>query len=105
MERVRKLTEPKGDGVVMQKSRGFTIQPLPASTEFSATSCIRCEGLLVREWTYDLQNPGNHQVESFRCVQCGNRIDPVILQNQFRVARAHESKRQVRHANPLREVA
>jgi hypothetical protein len=55
------------------------------SGQFSSTSCVRCNGLLVAEWNYDLQNPDEHNIETLRCVQCGNRIDPVILQNRTRV--------------------
>ena len=105
MERVIKLTEPKADGVVKRNSRGFAILALPFNKQFSTKTCFRCEGLLVSEWTYDLQETGNHNVESLRCVQCGNRIDPVILQNQLRLSGARQFKRQVRHTNPLRKVA
>ena len=104
MERVIKCTESKADEMVKQNRRGVAFRALPVNDQFS-TSCVRCEGLLVSEWTYDLQETGNHNIESLRCVQCGNRIDPVILQNQLRLSGAHQSKRQVRHTNPLRKVA
>jgi hypothetical protein len=61
------------------------MKSFPASGQFSRTSCVRCDGLLVAEWNYDLQNPDEHNIETLRCVQCGNRIDPVILQNRTRV--------------------
>jgi hypothetical protein len=110
MERAMNLTEPKDGGVVKQNGRGSAIRSLPVSKQFSTRSCVRCEGLLVSEWSYDLQNPGNHNVESLRCVQCGNRIDPIILQNQLRLSGALQSNRQIRHMNsmriaPLRDVA
>ena len=53
------------------------------SEQFFTRACARCSGLLVSEWCYDLYNPGAHRVETFRCVQCGYCIDPVILQNQI----------------------
>jgi hypothetical protein len=102
MERVMKLTESKADGMMKQNSRGFAILAVPVSKQFSTRTCVRCEGLLVTEWSYDLLNPGNHNVESLRCVQCGNRIDPVILQNQLRPSDALQSKRQIRHMNSMR---
>ena len=37
----------------------------------------RCSGLMIAEWRQDL--PGN---TAQRCVQCGEVIDPVILQNR-----------------------
>src|SRR5438105_1917283 len=107
MERVIKLTESEVDGVVKQAGRRFAIPSLHVSKQLSTRSCVRCQGLLVSEWTYDLQNPGNHNVESLRCVQCGNCIDPVILQNRLRLPGARQSKRQVRHTRmtPLGNVA
>ena len=37
--------------------------------------CPRCSGLMVAEWCQDLSD---HSAQ--RCVQCGEVIDPVILQ-------------------------
>ena len=90
----------KADDMAKQNSSGVAFRALPVSR-----SCVRCEGLLVSEWTYDLQDPGTHNVESLRCVQCGNRTDPVVLQNQLRLSDALQSERQVWHTNPLRKVA
>jgi len=39
-----------------------------------ATTCLRCGGLMVSELGFDLVVQ--------RCLQCGERIDPVILQNR-----------------------
>ncbi len=107
MERVMKRTELKAGGMIEQNGRGSAIRSVPVSKQFSTTTCIRCEGLLVSEWTYDLQDTVNHNVETLRCVQCGNRIDPVILQNQVRLLGAFQSKRQIRHTRivQLRNVA
>ncbi len=57
---------------------------LPGGDQFDMDSCPRCTGLLVNEWSYDLCNTGEHKAKLLRCVQCGYRIDPVILQNQRR---------------------
>lgn len=104
MERIMERTELKGSGMMKQTERRDAIQSLPASEQFSTKSCVRCEGLLVSEWSYDLQNPGNHNVETLRCVQCGNLIDPVILQNQVRPPVERQSKRQVRHMDSMRAI-
>jgi hypothetical protein len=104
MEQTMELTESKGRGMTKQSGRGDAIESRPASEQFSTRSCVRCAGLLVSEWSYDLQNPGNHNIETLRCVQCGNRIDPVILQNQVRLTVEHQSKRQVRHMDAIRTV-
>ena len=39
--------------------------------------CPRCSGLMVAEWCEDLSD-----YIAQRCVQCGELIDPVILQNR-----------------------
>ena len=60
--------------------------PPPQSIEATARSwsrirstdrCPRCGGLMVAEWCQDLSD---YTVQ--RCVQCGEVIDPVILQNR-----------------------
>jgi len=40
--------------------------------------CPRCSGLMVAEWCQDLSD-----YSAQRCVQCGEVIDPVILQNRL----------------------
>ncbi len=36
-------------------------------------ACHRCDGLMVAEWSQD------RYMTEWRCVSCGDRIDPVIL--------------------------
>ena len=43
----------------------------------STDRCPRCSGLMVAEWCEDLSG-----YTAQRCVQCGEVIDPVILQNR-----------------------
>ena len=51
----------------------------------SVTRCSRCGGLMVVEQGVDLLNHGGHfDFRAWRCVQCGEFIDPVILQNRQR---------------------
>ena len=59
------------------------VQFLPTSNQFDTRSCARCSGLLVNEWCNDFDNTGNYFSIVLRCVQCGYRVDPVILQNQI----------------------
>ena len=42
-----------------------------------ADRCPRCNGLMVAEWCQDLSD-----YSAQRCVQCGELIDPVILENR-----------------------
>lgn len=55
-----------------------------ADEQFYTDACPRCTGLLVNEWCSDFWNVGEQLTKVLRCVQCGYRIDPVILQNQRR---------------------
>ena len=84
MGRRMEPTEPGCGGTMTQNGSGHATQSLPASEQLSTRSCARCAGLLVNEWYYDLDNTGEYNTETYRCVQCGHRVDPVILQNQIR---------------------
>ena len=57
--------------------------------ELATTSCVRCAGLLVGDWFYDLKNAGEYQVNVLRCVQCGYRVDPTIVANRTCPAVVH----------------
>jgi hypothetical protein len=48
-----------------------------------ASECPRCRGLMVAEWSPELETM------AWRCVQCGELIDAVILSN--RRAGAHDA--------------
>jgi hypothetical protein len=57
----------------------------PAAGGLSAgqTRCWRCEGLMVVEQCSDLTGDSGHlDCQVRRCVQCGEVIDPVVLQNR-----------------------
>ena len=84
--------------------RDGTVRSLPASEQFCTRSCARCAGLLVNEWYYDLNNTGEHNVETLRCVQCGHRVDPVILRNQIRPPVESQQVRQVRQRYSTRTI-
>ncbi len=96
MERIMEPKESKCGRTMKQNDNGHVIQPLPANNQFSTNSCTRCAGLLVREWYYGMNNTGEHSIETFRCVQCGYRVDPVILQNQTQPSVESHQIRQVR---------
>ena len=45
--------------------------------------CTRCGGLMVSDFCMDLLNSTGELVfAAKRCVQCGDFVDPVILQNR-----------------------
>ncbi len=50
---------------------------------FDSVHCSRCMGLMVIEQGFDSRLGSSEAAVSFRrCVQCGEVIDPVILQNR-----------------------
>lgn len=83
MERRMDSGEAMRDGTMAEGGSGHATQSLPTSEQFDTRSCSRCAGLLVNEWCYDLANTGEHSPTVLRCVQCGHRVDPVILRNQI----------------------
>ncbi|MEY4528801.1 MAG: hypothetical protein RL768_2520 [Nitrospirota bacterium] len=53
----------------------------------SDETCTRCGGLMVVEHYIDLQDDtGQIGLTAWRCMSCGEVIDPVILQNRERPA-------------------
>jgi hypothetical protein len=45
--------------------------------------CPRCRGLMVPDQFFDLINDGGYWTfDGWRCLCCGNILDPVILRNQ-----------------------
>ncbi len=77
--------------------RGATKQPLksePVPTIQKATpvelektvspdACTRCGGLLVSHWCMNVNyDAGGMEILTKRCLQCGEVIDPVILENR-----------------------
>jgi hypothetical protein len=59
---------------------------LSATREISIRSarqgCGRCGGYMDRDTCIDLSNSGYSSVWVFRCIQCGDVIDEVILHNR-----------------------
>ena len=46
-------------------------------------SCPRCQGLMVPEHFFDLSYDGGcGRFDGWRCLCCGNILDPVILSNR-----------------------
>lgn len=80
---------------------GWKMKP---KERLSTTSCNRCAGLLVTEWEQELNNTGQQHIEFLRCVQCGQRIDPVILQNQIQQSVKRQPVTQVRHGYCVKTI-
>lgn len=76
MEQRVEVTEAQRDGSWIQGTSESTPRLLSASEQLYTLSCARCRGLLVNEWSYDLENTGEDGAKFLRCVQCGHRVDP-----------------------------
>ncbi|MEO7864219.1 MAG: hypothetical protein ABIU05_28060 [Nitrospirales bacterium] len=47
-------------------------------------SCTRCRGYLAPEICTDLESDNGESIfRALRCIQCGDIVDEVILQNRF----------------------
>ncbi len=45
--------------------------------------CERCQGLMVQDQSLDLLDTGDDFIIwTWRCIACGNIVDPVILRNR-----------------------
>ena len=64
-----------GPGLVIQQQEPIEIEGWPRIDR--TDHCSRCGGLMVAEWCEDLSD-----YAAQRCVQCGELIDPVIMQNR-----------------------
>ena len=48
-----------------------------------AVSCSRCGGLMRPQWCFNVNyDAGEMEILTWRCLQCGEMIDPVILANR-----------------------
>jgi hypothetical protein len=58
-------------------------RPQEARQNFAPLICLRCGGLMVAEACEDvLDITGKAGLSAWRCVQCGEFIDPVVLHNR-----------------------
>lgn len=74
-----------GPRLVIQQQQLIEIESWPRIDR--TNRCPRCSGLMVVEWCEDLSD-----YTAQRCVQCGELIDPVIVQNR-RLSGGNTSKR------------
>ena len=57
-------------------------------------NCQRCQGLMVRDRAYDLQDSPIH-CDMWRCICCGNMLDTQMLGNK---------RKSVATVHPIRHV-
>ena len=57
--------------------------PVKLDKPESTDACTRCGGLLVSHWCMNVNyDAGGMEILTKRCLQCGEVIDPVILENR-----------------------
>ena len=57
--------------------------PVKLEKAVSSDACTRCGGLLVSHWCMNVNyDAGGMEILTKRCLQCGEVIDPVILENR-----------------------
>ena len=55
--------------------------------------CTRCQGMLVADYSYDhLDATNSDRIQTWRCVMCGDVVDPVILHNRRKQAALASAK-------------
>lgn len=57
--------------------------PVKLEKAVNSDACTRCGGLLVSHWCMNVNyDAGGMEILTKRCLQCGEVIDPVILENR-----------------------
>jgi RNase P subunit RPR2 len=63
--------------------------------------CRRCHGLMVKEQYRDVYEPSEGVcLNTYRCLQCGEIVDAVILENRLQVADSVGSTRRTQACLP-----
>ena len=66
-----------GTALALPQQQSIELGAHSGATIHNMDRCPRCSGLMVAAWCPDLSDDTIQ-----RCVQCGEMIDPVILQNR-----------------------
>jgi hypothetical protein len=64
--------------------------------------CPRCEGFMIPIQLKELW--GSHMVDAWRCLICGENVDPVINVNRTRPAPLDQSRARVLGSSPTANV-
>ena len=71
----------------------------------NAQACTRCAGLLIREGLFDLfDETGQIRRWAWRCIQCGNIVDSLILKRHMGVDRPAFNVRGRRPRTPIQAL-
>ncbi len=45
--------------------------------------CVRCQGTMVTDYFIDMENSGELWMPGWRCLACGEVVDPVIMKHRL----------------------
>jgi RNase P subunit RPR2 len=95
--------QKKSSGGRGATKRSLTSEPIPTIKEAppvkleqqkDSDACTRCGGLLVSHWCMNVNyDAGGMEILTKRCLQCGEVIDPVILENRLHPEREAMKKK------------
>ena len=52
--------------------------------------CVRCDGRMVTDYFIDMENSGELWMPGWRCLVCGEVVDPLILRHRTKQAKSPE---------------
>lgn len=61
-------------------------------------ACMRCGGLVVKDWSLDILNDTYYCACLFRCVNCGDIIDNIIARHKTLSLAEKEAMREKKRA-------
>ena len=68
--------------------------------------CFRCDGLMIVEQFQDVaDDTGQNYFNGFRCLVCGEILDPMILMNRLGVGGSVGSMTEVQSEHPQKQLA
>lgn len=68
--------------------------PVNAEKKANPDTCSRCGGFMVSHWCMNVNyDAGGMEILTQRCLQCGEVIDPVILENRLNPEREAMKKK------------
>jgi ribosomal protein S27AE len=93
---IQKKTPPVGNTPI----KGRNNPPTTATTATKSVdprhsdTCTRCGGFMVSHWCMNVNyDAGGMEILTKRCLQCGEVIDPVILENRLNPQREAMKKK------------
>ncbi|MEE9232958.1 MAG: hypothetical protein V3U07_05845 [Nitrospirales bacterium] len=91
--------QKKTSGGTKQQAKPTPIEAIKYPTalqlkDLKSDTCLRCGGFMVSHWCMNVNyDAGGMEILTQRCLQCGEVIDPVILENRLNPQREAMKKK------------